>query len=144
MVIIRLVLSSLLICVAPYATGADAEPLHVCDDGTTVLLTDDASRGCPFYEPRADLITVPTGATWADVEWAVAVKMAEQPSPAVQCRKEVLADACALWLDLNLNTNGGLDMRTSENARKWLALSRIVTATNICDEYLTKDVYPKF
>lgn len=144
MAIIRLGLSGLLICVASYAMGADAKPLYVCDDGTTVLLTDDASRGCPAYEPRADLITVPAGATWADVEWAVAVKLAEQPSSAGEWRQKVVAEACALWLDLNLSTDGGLDMHTSENTRKWRALSRIVTATNVCDEYLTKDMYPKF
>lgn len=144
MAIIRLVLSVLLICLVSFATEVDARPLYVCDDGTTVLLTDDAARGCPAYEPRAELITVPEGATWADVEWAVALKMAEQPSPAVQRRQKVLADACALWLDLALDTDGGLDMQTSENTRKWLALSRIVTATNICDEYLTKEIYPKF
>lgn len=144
MTIIRLVSSALLIGMMALVTEVDAEPLFLCDDGTTVLLTDDSSHGCPAYEPRAELITVPAGATWADVEWAVALKLAERPSPAVQRRRQVLADACALWLDLNLDTDGGLDMRTSESTRQWLALSRIVTATNICDEYLTKEVYPRF
>lgn len=144
MTIIRLVSSGLLICMVAFAMEVDAEPLFICDDGATVLLTDDAARRCPVYEPRAELITVPAGATWADVEWAVALKLAERPSPAVQGRQQAMGDACALWLDLNLRTDGGLDMRTSENTRKWRALSRIVTATNICDEYLTKEIYPRF
>ena len=144
MAIIRLIFSLMLVSVLSLATEAKAKPLYVCDDGTTVLLTDDTSRGCPAYEPQAELITVPKGATWDDVEWAVALKLAERPSPAVQRRQQVLADPCALWLDLNLSTDGGLDMKTSENSRKWLALSRIVTATNICEEYISRGVYPKF
>lgn len=144
MAIIHVISSLLLIWTVSLATEAHAKPLYLCDDGTTVLLTDDASRNCPVYEPRADLITVPAGSTWDDVEWAVAVKQAERPSPAAQRRQKVLADACALWLDLNLETDGGVDMQTAENTRKWLALSRIVTATNICDEYLTKEIYPRF
>ncbi len=35
-------------------------------------------------------------------------------------------------------------METAENTRRWLALSRIVTTTNLCEEYLTKHVYPRF
>jgi hypothetical protein len=127
-----------------FTVHADAKPLYLCDEGQSVLLTDDASRGCPAYEPQAELITVPDGATWADVEWAVALKLAARPSPAMQRAEKVRTDPCALWLDLNLDTDGGLDMKTSENTRKWLALSRIVTATNLCEEYIARGIYPKF
>lgn len=145
MAIIRLVFTSLAICLlSSVVVAAHAKPLFLCDDGTTVLLTDDAARGCPVYEPRVELIRVPAGASWAEVEWAVAVKLAERPSPAAQRRQRAVRDVCALWLDLNLDTGGGLDMRTSENTRKWLAFSHIVTATNICEEYLTREVYPRF
>lgn len=144
MAMIRLLLSLLCVWCISLSTEAQAQALYVCDDGTTVLLTDDASRGCPAYKPQAELITVPAGSTWADVEWAVALKLAERPSPVAQRRQRVLTDACALWLDLNLDTDGGLDMETAENTRKWLALSRIVTATNICEEYLSKQLYPQF
>ncbi len=140
----RLIVSLLFVWCIALAAEAQAKLLYVCDDGTTVLLTDDAARQCPAYEPQAELITVPAGSTWADVEWAVALKLAERPSPAAQRRQRVLTDACALWLDLNLGTDGGLDMETSENSRKWLALSRIVTATNICEEYLSRRMYPQF
>ncbi len=144
MAIIRVVVSLMLTWSVSLVTEAQARPLYLCDDGTTVLLTDDASRKCPAYEPQAELITVPAGSTWADVEWAVAIQMAERPSPAVQRRQKVLADACALWLDLNLETDGGLDMHQAEKSRKWLALARIVTATNICEEYISRKMYPKF
>lgn len=139
-----IVLSALLIGMVSFATEADAKLPYVCDDGTTVLLTDDAWRGCSAYKPQAELIWVPEGSTWTDVEWAVALKLAEWPSPVVPPRQKVLADACALWLDLNLSTDGGLDLHTSENARKWLALSRIVTATNVCEEYISKGISPTF
>ena len=39
---------------------------------------------------------------------------------------------------------GRLDMVTDETTRLWLALSRIVTPTNLCEEYLTKEACPKF
>ncbi len=35
-------------------------------------------------------------------------------------------------------------METDENTRRWLALSRIVTTTNLCEEYLTKQLYSRF
>ena len=54
------------------------------------------------------------------------------------------AGVCREWGDLNLRTDDRLDMETDENTRRWLALSRIVTTTNICEEYLTKRVYPRF
>ncbi len=54
------------------------------------------------------------------------------------------AGLCEEWGDLNLRTDGGLDMETAENTRRWLALSRIVTTTNLCEEHLTKQVYPRF
>lgn len=142
--VIRWSVCLLLLGMVPLAHEVDAKPLYLCDDGATVLLTDDASRGCPVYEPRAELITVPAGSTWEDVEWAVAVKLAERPSPVSRRRQQVLDDVCALWLDLNLSTDGGLDMRTTEHTRKWLALSRIVTATNVCEGSLRKDLFPRF
>ncbi len=43
-----------------------------------------------------------------------------------------------------MHTDGGLDMETAENTGRWLALSCIVTTTNLCEEYLTKQVYPRF
>ncbi len=56
----------------------------------------------------------------------------------------IRASLCKEWIDLNLRTDGGLDMETAENTRRWLALSRIVTPTNLCEEYLTKEVHPTF
>ncbi len=122
------------------ALKAEAKTLYLCDDGKTVLLTDRAELGCPVYKPKAELITVPDGATWADVQWAVALKQAAQSKPSPRMR----AGLCEEWVDLNLRTDGGLDMETAENTRRWLALSRIVTTTNLCEEYLTKHVYPRF
>ena len=83
---------------------------------------------------------MPDGATWADVEGAVALKQAARSKPSERMR----AGLCQEWIDLNLNTDGGLDMGTAENTRRWQALSRIVTTTNLCEEYLTKEVYPPF
>ena len=40
--------------------------------------------------------------------------------------------------------DGELDMETDENTQQWLELSRIVTPTNLCEEYLDKQVYPRF
>ncbi|MFQ5938198.1 MAG: hypothetical protein ACE5LB_17485, partial [Acidiferrobacterales bacterium] len=57
-----------------FAWTAEAKTLYLCDDGETLLLTDDVSLGCPVYTPFADLIRVPDGATWNDVEWAVAIR----------------------------------------------------------------------
>ena len=64
-----------------FAWNAHAKTLFLCDDREPLLLTDDASLGCPVYTPKADVITVPDGATWSDVEWAVAIKQAEQLPP---------------------------------------------------------------
>ena len=52
------------------------------------------------------------------------------------------AQPCDEWGDLNLPTDGELDM--DEPTRWLLELSHIVTPTNLCEEYLTKEVYPKF
>ncbi len=130
----------LTVCWFSFTIDADAKPLFLCDDGKTVLLTDRAELGCPVYKPKAELITVPDGAMWADVQWAVALKQAAQSKPSPRMR----AGLCEEWVDLNLRTDGGLDMETAENTRRWLALSRIVTSSNLCEEYLTKQVYPKF
>ncbi len=48
----------------------------------------------------------------------------------------------AEWGDLTLPTDGELDM--DEPTRRLLELSRIVTPTTLCEEHLTKEVYPKF
>ena len=56
----------------------------------------------------------------------------------------IRASLCKEWIDRNLRTDGGMDMETAENTRQLLELSRIVTPTNLCEEYLTKEVYPKF
>ncbi len=109
-----------------------------------MLLTDRAKLGCPVYKPKADLITVPDGATWTDVEWAVALKQAQTLPPRSQRSPTRQAKLCEEWMDLNLRTDGGLNMETDENTRRWLALSRIVTTRNLCEEYLTEEVYPKF
>ena len=130
----------LTVCWFSFTLDAEAKPLYVCDDGGTVLLTDRAELGCPAYKPKGELFIVPDGATWADVEWAVALKQAAQSKPSPRMR----AGLCQEWIDLNLRTNGGLDMETTENTRRWRALSRIVTPTNLCEEYLTKEAYPKF
>jgi hypothetical protein len=127
-----------------WVSTAESKPMFLCDEGTSVLLTDREDVGCPAYVPEADLITVPDGATWADVEWAVALKVAERPSPGKQRADMARMDPCALWMDLNFRTEGGLDMKTSEQTRRWLALSRIVTATNICEEYFQRSLYPRF
>ncbi len=68
-----------------FTIDADAKPLYLCDDGKTVLLKDRAELGCPVYQPKAGLITVPDGATWADVEWAVALKQAARSTPSPGC-----------------------------------------------------------
>ncbi len=68
-----------------FTIDADAKPLCLCDDGKTVLLTDRAELGCPVYKPEGELITVPDGATWADVEWAVALKQPARSTPSPGC-----------------------------------------------------------
>ncbi len=75
--ILRHFLFVLTVCWFSFTLDAEAKTLYVCDDGRTVLLTDRAELGCPVYKPKGELITVPDGATWADVEWAVALKLAE-------------------------------------------------------------------
>ncbi len=125
------------------AIDAEAKPLFLCDDGQTVLLTDRAELGCPGYKPKGELITVPDGATWADVEWAVALKLAEAVPPGSKPSPAMRAGVCREWGDLNLGTEGGPDMETDEDTRRWLALSRIVRTTNLCEEYFTREVYPK-
>ncbi len=131
----------LVLAVFGFTFTIDAKPLYLCDDGKTVLLKDRAELGCPVYKPKGDeLITVPDGATWADVEWAVALKQAVQSKPSPRMR----VSRCEEWIDLILRSDGGLDLETAENTRRWLVLSRIVTTTNLCEEYFTREVYPKF
>lgn len=125
-------------------SSAEANPLFLCDDGTTVLLTDQDGVNCPEFSPTNELIIVPDGSTWRDAKWAVATQRPEAIEPRPQTFSSRTVDACMAWHDLNLQTDGGLDMETAENTRRWLALSRIVTATNLCDEYLTRQIYPNF
>jgi len=70
----------------------------------------------------------------------VALKQAARSTSTPRIR----ASLCKEWIDLNLRTDGGMDMETAENTRRWLALSRIVPPTNLSEEYLDKRVYPKF
>lgn len=135
----------LVFAVAMPLTSAEAKPLFLCDNGATVLLTDQAGVNCPEYSSHAELITVPDGSTWRDVKWAVATQRPEaiEPRPQTTLSSQAV-DACMEWQDINLRTDGGLDMETAENTRRWLALSRIITATNLCDEYLTRQIYPNF
>ncbi len=144
MVIVRHIVFVLAVCWFSFTLDADAKPLVLCDDGKTVLLTDRAELGCPVYTPKGELITVPDGATWADVEWAAALKLAEVVPPGSKPSPAMRAGVCREWGDLNLLTDNRLGMETDEDTRRWLALSRIVTTTNLCEEYLTKEVYPKF
>ena len=141
--ILRLTLLALTLALP--LSSAEAKPLFLCDDGTTVLLTDQETANCPeFSSTVGELITVPDGSTWRDVKWAVMTQRPEtiEPRPAGYSNQPV--DPCMEWRDLNLRTDGGLDMKTAEDTRRWLALSRIVTATNLCSEYLTRPVYPNF
>lgn len=139
----KLIAVALLWVVSSAAAGA--APLYLCDDGRTVLLTDDASLGCPVYRPAADLIVVESGASWEDVQWAVATAIADRYRPGTfPTGTASSADLCAQWIDLNLRTDGGLDMETAEQTRRWLALSRIVTATNLCEEAFRVAQYPRF
>ncbi len=75
------ILSLFVVAYLPFAVAAEAQSLFLCDDGRTVLLTDQASRGCPVFIPQAELIVVPDGSTWADVEWAVASRRPEAFQP---------------------------------------------------------------
>ena len=140
---------AIFMCVAAFPfSSVSAKPLYLCDDGTTVLLTDQQETNCPEFSSTAgELIYIPDGSTWRDVNWAVATQRPEaieprEPGSVGFLQKRV--DACMEWRDLNLRTDGGLNMETTEDTRRWLALSRIVTATNLCSEYLTRRIYPSF
>ncbi len=127
-----------------FTLDAEAKTLYVCDDGRTVLLTDRAELGCPAYKPKGELLIVPDGATWADVKWAVALEQAEnapqRSTPSARLRAQPCDDT--EWGDLSLPTDGELEL--DEPTRRLLELSRIVTPINLCEEYLTKEVDPKF
>lgn len=130
------------------ATNREDKVLALCDDGETLRLTGDTSLGCPVYEPQSDLPTVPDGATWADVEWAVGLKLAEQPSPAqqraAQRAEKMRTDPCAQWLDLNLQRHVTVGIEKDEDVKKWEYLSKIVPDTNLCEEYISKRTAPRF
>jgi len=136
----------LTVCWFSFTIDADAKPLFLCDDGKTVLLTDRAELGCPVYKPKAELTTVPDGATWADVEWAAALKLAENEQQRSAPSARLRAQPCdeAEWGDLTLPRDGELGMEMDEPTRQLLELSRIVTPTNLCEESLAKQVYPRF
>ncbi len=142
MVVLRHFLFVLAVCGFSFTLDADAKPLYLCDDGRTELLTDRAELGCPAYEPKGSLLTVPDGATWADVEWAVALKLAENAPQRSTLSSRMRAQPCEEWGNLTLPTDGELEL--DEPTRRLLELSRIVTPINLCEEYLTKEAYPKF
>ncbi len=121
------------LCCVPFSVEAEAKNLFVCDDGSTVLLTDQASHGCPTFIPQAELFVVPDGATWADVEWAVASRRPEAFQPRSAPALVTFEEACAQWRELTLRTSGGLLMRTPEETRRLLTLSKIVSATICAD-----------
>ncbi len=129
------------------ATNREDKILFLCDDSETLLLTHEASLGCPVYEPHSELITVPDGATWADVEWAVGLKLAERPSPAQQRAQQraekVRTDPCA-WLDLSLQRHITVGVDAEEDVKKWERLSRIVPDKSLCEKYRVKKETPSF
>ena len=121
------------LCCVPFAVEADAKSLFVCDDGSTVLLTDQAKHGCPTFIPEAELIVVPDGSTWADVEWAVATQRPEAFQPRREPALASYEEVCSQWRELNLRTNGGTILGSTEEARRWATLSQIVSATICAD-----------
>jgi len=74
----------------------------------------------------------------------VALKLTEPTAPQSEASTAKRASRCQEWGDLNLPTEGELDMEMDETTRQLLELSRIVTPTNLCEEYLDKQVYPRF
>lgn len=132
---------------ASCATNSEDKILYLCEDGQTLLLTGEASLGCPAYEPHAELITVPDGATWADVEWAVGLKLAERPSPAqqraMQRAEKVRTDPCA-WPDLSLQQDITVGVEPEEDVKKWEHLSKIKSDTTLCEQYRNKRATPRF
>ncbi len=142
--ILRHSLFVLVVCWFSFTLDAEAKTLYVCDDGRTVLLTDRAELGCPAYKPKGELFIVPDGATWADVEWAVALKLAENAPHRAMPSPRIRTQPCEEWRNLSLPRDGELDMKMDEATRELLELSRIVTPTNLCEEYLDKQVYQKF
>jgi hypothetical protein len=125
------------------ATDREDKVLYLCDDSKTLLLTHEASLGCPVYEPHSELITVPDGATWADVEWAVGLKLAERPSPAQQRAETVRTDPCA-WLDLSLQRHITVGVEAEKDVKKWEDLSKIMPDTTLCEKYRVKKETPRF
>ncbi len=121
---------------AVLTVNAEAKPLYICDDGQTVLLTDNESLGCPVYQPQGDLITVPSGSTLSDVEFAVALREAERAPAWRSPAGSQFANACEEWIALNDRTQGGHLIQTTQDRQRWVALSRIVTVTNICEGYV--------
>ena len=140
----RVVIASLMSVSFFWVGHSEATPLFLCDDGSTVLLTDKKEKGCPVYSPSAELIVVPSGSSWSDVQWAVATARPESFQPPTRTSAVRNQDVCREWRDLNLRTDGGFDMGSTDDTRRWLALSRIVLSTDLCERSFRADVYPKF
>ena len=121
---------------ALFTVNVEAKPLYLCDDGQTVLLTDNESLGCPVYEPQGDLIIVPSGSTLSDVEFAVALHEAEHAREWTPLASSQFANACEEWMALNERTQGGHLIQTTQDRQRWVTLSRIITVTNICEGYV--------
>lgn len=151
--VITTILSLLLVSVVSFEAFVNAKPLFLCDDGQTVLLTDRESQGCPEYAPQTELITVPEGSTWADIEWAVAITSPEayEPRPeSTQTARVPLSDLCREWVDLNLRTRGGVGGtgfgpdgasvgQSTQDRQRYVELNRIVSATNLCEGYIYRE-----
>ncbi len=104
----------LAVCWLAFTLDAEAKTLYVCDDGRTVLFTDRAELGCPVYTPKAELIIVPDGATWADVKAAVAAVESEAFQPQAKSSKamrteEAREDRCQWWSVIGSSLTDGCD-----------------------------------
>ena len=130
-----------------FTIAADAKPLFLCDDGKTVVLTDRAELGCPVYKAKGELITVPDGATWADVEWAAATQHPEafQPQPERRVTSTVAKGLCHNpWPDLKLRPHGDVDAHTKSDLAKWRRWSRIGSLIrDPCERYMAQGVSPR-
>ncbi len=134
-------------CGFSFTMDADAKPLYLCDDGQTVLLTDRKELGCPVYTPQGELITVPDGATWADVEWAAATQHPEafQPRPERRVTSTVAKDLCHNpWPDLKLQPLGNVDTQTQSDLaglRRWSRIGSLIR--DLCERYMAQGISPR-
>ena len=119
-------LSACALCIVMMALGilatlapAQGEALYRCD-GAVPLYTNDASSGCPVYEPRSRLSRAPRGATWADVK-AIASEVERRPAvanPPAGCAEY------REWNELNTRTQGGTINQTTEDRQRFQALQK--------------------